>query len=343
MLDDVQVSNEELGTLGGDSDVLGTILLEMNQSPVNRLNVTVSGPEDFLTGHGVKWSAALGTMGWAFIVIGILIFFGIVISFVGTFIFAGEFRLPRGAIGYWVPWFCLALFMVTACFEMFYITGIVTGLMASFPRIATTLTNGTLSELTISLAAVSSTGLPWTALVHQAAMTQDLVLPSSPSLCMAAWVPFNMTANAYPSGSAVHAFNIRRIADVTTRDMPEMDYVKELILEDPYPPTSGGITTEQARPFRALSNACEAFHGDIEQCCADSNAGNWKTQCPGRELSSHAANHCTCLAGLAQLGLAVESTAISLCITTLRDLVELAVVDITAPMRASWPFPVLSS
>ncbi len=83
-----------------------------------------------------------------------------------------------------------------------------------------------------------------------------------PPMCRVAYVAGNSSFNSYPSRSYVHAYNLRRIMDTTTVDevcivmpdvksihvfadswfvQPDLDYVKELILAEPYPPSSGSL------------------------------------------------------------------------------------------------------
>jgi len=324
----------------------GTVqLLEVEQSP-DRVVATTSCLEDVILGkNGVHWRFALARMSWLFIAVATMVVISVIISIIGTFYENGiGFHFNKGGIGYLFPWCVIASYMVLFSLELFYVNNIVSRGVSTLSSASKLIRFGKIEELAQSLLAITALNIPMAKLLeHSMTLTDSPRDYMPPALCTAAFDLNNGTFNEYPSGSAVYAYNLRRIATPSDANNPELDYVKALLLSNPYPPPAGGITREEGAPLRLLSNACERFNGNITKCCSDDNKDQWKAECPGQILQSdYSENHCSCVAGMAKLGLAVESQALSLCLVSIRDLMGDFLMTLVKSSNSAWTAPDLN-
>eukprot|EP00301_Raphidiophrys_heterophryoidea_P022661 c6770_g1_i1.p1 GENE.c6770_g1_i1~~c6770_g1_i1.p1 ORF type:complete len:678 (-),score=196.85 c6770_g1_i1:73-2073(-) len=135
--------------------------------------------------------------------------------------------------------------------------------------------------------------------------------------CTAAYST-NVSYNAYPTGSRIRDYNLRRVADQNTDRDPLSDYVKTLLTQDPYPSASGGVSSREARLLHAISNECEEEGGNIALCCDRSRAlsdADFQMRCPGKAIAdSGNDNYCNCVEVVTKLGFDVEPDQITMCV-----------------------------
>jgi len=150
-----------------------------------------------------------------------------------------------------------------------------------------------------------------------------------PVFCTSAYTEGDSVFNSYPSGSVIRDYNLRRLADQTTDAQPLLDYVKTVLLAEPYPTSAGGISSREARLVHAISNECDEEGGNITRCCDPTRALNdvdFQLRCPGKVMSDQAGdNHCRCIEVVTKLGFDVESKQLARCVNYVKSKVQTAI------------------
>jgi len=141
------------------------------------------------------------------------------------------------------------------------------------------------------------------------------------SFCKEAYRAGDAEFNSYPIGSLLHSYNLRRVLNLPKTTSPELDMAKSLLAQDNY---AGGLTTQLAIQFGAISNECEQFHGDIQQCCSSNGElasyEDLKNRCPGKVLQDFGSDDCLCLEAITRLGFEPETRELLGCARRVRRL-----------------------
>jgi len=144
-----------------------------------------------------------------------------------------------------------------------------------------------------------------------------------PVFCTLAFQDGTSDSNKYPSGHPLRDYNLRRIADQNTDRDPILDYAKTLLVSEPYPPPSGGVSNREARMLKAVSNECEEEGGNVTLCCDPTRAVNdaaLQMRCPGRVIRDKGDdNHCNCVEAMTKLGFEVEPRMVSRCVAYVKN------------------------
>jgi hypothetical protein len=318
-----QWQQEMQRVVGNDAMLVNALELE---STNDSANFTLTCIEELLVGpmESQGWPSRLGVMAWVMVGVGAFAIISVLVSFARSFFISGKFNHSSFVLFSWLSWVSLALFLSASTAEVTLFNRSWSAFGEFLQKLRTTVTSPEATRVAAGLNAIShlqqskrvSEIQTLLQLKDMQYLTQD-----APIMCGKAFLEGDDTYNGYPTGSYMHAFNMRRIIDRKTDESPEMDMAKSLLLSDPYPPLAGGVTTEQAKLFGAVSNACERFHRSVADCC-DSNLSSpipLKDRCPGKALKAYDRDHCMCMEGTIQLGIDVENQQVVLCLLQIRD------------------------